>query len=118
MSAVYLMDISKWKSQLRKGLLEFGLLHLVDAKKRVYGLEIISALEQAGLPLTEGTLYPLLSRLHKESLLHAEWETPGSTGHPRKYYSLTTHGRLVLEAMDLEWHSISKTFRDFQGEQS
>ncbi len=112
------MDVSKWKSQLRKGLLEYGLLHLVEAKKRVYGLEIICGLEQAGLPLTEGTLYPLLSRLHKENLLQAEWETPGNTGHPRKYYSLTAHGRRVLRTMDMEWHAISKTFRDFQGEQS
>lgn len=110
------MNVSKWKSQLRKGLLEYGLLHLIRSRKRVYGLEIIEALGTAGLEMTEGTLYPLLSRLHKEKLLTAEWDMQTASGHPRKYYLLTSHGARVLAAMDTEWNSISNTISDFQGD--
>lgn len=110
------VDVSKWKSQLRKGLLEYALLHLIRSRKRVYGLEIIEAITQAGLEMSEGTLYPLLSRLHRQKLLGAEWDMNSASGHPRKYYLLSAHGARVLQAMDSEWKSISNTMSRFQGE--
>lgn len=110
------MDVGKWKLQLRKGLLEYALLHLIRRRRRVYGLEMIEALTDAGLEMTEGTLYPLLSRLYKEKLLTAEWDTKSVSGHPRKYYLLSAHGSRVLDAMDAEWSTIANTMRDFQSQ--
>jgi PadR family transcriptional regulator PadR len=110
------VDISNWKTQLRKGFLEYGLLHAVRARRRAYGLEIIEATRSAGLPLTEGTLYPLISRLNKEGLLKAEWETESMSGHPRKYYLLTPVGHRVLKAMDAEWNNLLKTIHDLRGD--
>jgi len=97
------MDIDKWKSQLRKGLVEFALLQLIRKRGRLYGLEIIEGLNSVGLTLTEGTLYPLLSRLAKEELLKPQWETENVSGHPRKYYSISSKGKKVIENMDHHW---------------
>jgi PadR family transcriptional regulator PadR len=50
-------------SQLRRGVLEFCVLALLRDTER-YAYEIVHALSLAdGLVTTEGTLYPLLSRL-------------------------------------------------------
>lgn len=102
------MDIEKWKSQLRKGLIEFALMNFISQKKRVYGLEIIEGLAGHGILITEGTLYPLLSRLTKEQVLAPKWETENVSGHPRKYYEVTETGKKVLKLMNEHWIEIQE----------
>ena len=52
--------------------------------------------------MSEGTVYPLLSRLKTDGLLESEWvETEG--GHPRKYYRLTAAGRRRAVQMARLW---------------
>lgn len=110
------MDLEKWKSQVRKGMLEYGLLHLVKTKGSLYGLEMIETLAQDGLEITEGTLYPLLNRLTKERILKPKWEMQNISGHPRKYYQLSAQGEKLLQMMDSEWKKISESIKDLKGE--
>ncbi len=94
-------------SQLRRGVLEFCVLALLRDGER-YSFEIVSELGQAdGLVTTEGTLYPLLSRLRKDGVVETTWrESP--SGPPRRYYRLTTAGSAALSAFASEWSQ----FRD------
>src|ERR1700674_6061091 len=85
-------QMDKWEVQLRKGCLELAILASLWPG-RLYGLEILRLLEQdSDLVITEGTVYPLLSRLKAEGLLDSEW-VEAEAGHPRKYYRLTPAGR-------------------------
>ena len=57
------------------------------------------------LDLKEGTIYPILSRLAKEKLVHSEW-VESNQGPPRKYYSLTHSGRAMCEALNEEFRRL------------
>ncbi|MBO7279665.1 MAG: PadR family transcriptional regulator [Bacteroidaceae bacterium] len=101
------MYVENVKSQMRKGMLEYCVMLLLD-KKSYYSSDIIDELERANLIVVEGTLYPLLSRLKKEELLDYEWQESPS-GPPRKYYRLTDAGKAVLAALDENWKLLSGT---------
>ncbi|MCP5464757.1 MAG: helix-turn-helix transcriptional regulator [Deltaproteobacteria bacterium] len=109
------MDIEKWKLQSRKGLIELLLLNLINQKKSIYGLEIIEFLAEAGLDLSEGTLYPLLTRLTKEGTLKPKWVTENTSGHPRKYYELTAAGKNALHSMNDHWQQMIVVFDSVKG---
>src|SRR5579864_8714989 len=82
----------KWEVQLRKGCLELAILAALWGGRR-YGLEVLRRLESdSDLIVSEGTVYPLLSRLKALGLVQSEW-VESDAGHPRKYYALTTAGR-------------------------
>jgi len=98
--------MDKWEIQLRKGCLELAILASLWLG-RLYGLEILRLLEQdSDLVITEGTVYPLLSRLKAEGLLDSEW-VEADAGHPRKYYRLTPAGRRRVVAMGRIWSRFS-----------
>ncbi len=101
------MNIDNAKSQMRKGMLEYCVLLLLD-HNRAYASDIIQQLKEAELLVVEGTLYPLLSRLKKEGLLQYEWEE-SRQGPPRKYYALTDTGEEVLKELDKAWSEIEGT---------
>jgi PadR family transcriptional regulator, regulatory protein PadR len=84
--------VDKWEVQLRKGCLELAILAVLwDGK--LYGLEILRRLESdSDLIVSEGTVYPLLSRLKALGLVRSEW-VESDAGHPRKYYALTPAGK-------------------------
>lgn len=69
-----------------------------------YAYELIEALGQTGLLTTEGTLYPLLSRLRRDGLVKTEWRE-STDGPPRRYYELTAEGRRALTGFRNEWTS-------------
>lgn len=88
-----------WIVQARKGLLDMCILRALAGKER-YGYELVKTLvDVPGLGLTEGTLYPLLSRLRVQGLVTTRLEE-SSEGPARKYYTLTTEGRKVLALME------------------
>ncbi|OIP97553.1 hypothetical protein AUK40_02855 [Candidatus Wirthbacteria bacterium CG2_30_54_11] len=94
-------------TQFKKGLLELAVLKLV-AQKPLYGYDIITQLEKAGLPVVQGTLYPLLTRLRKDELVSYSWEE-SPKGPPRKYYEITPKGQQYLDSQVLEWQKIQKS---------
>lgn len=88
-----------WTVQVRKGLLEVCILNALVEKER-YGYDLVKTLVGIpGLGVTEGTLYPLLSRLRVQGLITARLEE-SSAGPARKYYSLTKEGRKAMAAMN------------------
>jgi PadR family transcriptional regulator, regulatory protein PadR len=100
----------KWEVQLRKGCLELAILAaLWDGK--LYGLEILRHLENGSdLIVSEGTVYPLLSRLKALGLLQSEW-VESDAGHPRKYYQLTAAGKQRAVEMARVWSEFSTSLR-------
>ena len=101
-------DVAQLSTSLRRGTLEFCVLAMVEHEDR-YGTEIVRRLgEERGLAASEGTIYPLLSRLRRVGWLNSKWgESP--SGPPRRYYSLTDDGRAALAHFRIEWVSFRQT---------
>ncbi len=95
------MKIENAKAQMRKGVLEYCILLVLDGKP-LYASNIIQALKEAKLIVVEGTLYPLLTRLKNAGLLTYRWEE-STQGPPRKYYELTDSGREFLGNLENSW---------------
>lgn len=92
---------------MRRGTLQYCVLALLAQEER-YGFDLVRALAQAdGMVTSEGTIYPLLSRLRRDRLVESTWQESPS-GPPRRYYRLTESGRAALEGFRLEW----SRFRD------
>lgn len=88
--------------QLRKGILELVILGTLK-DTRHYGYSLIKRItNNRQISLNEGTIYPILSRLNKEGLVHSEW-VESRQGPPRKYYSLTIKGKETFKALSLEF---------------
>ena len=94
-------------AQMRRGTLQYCVLSLLADEER-YGFDLVRGLaEMDGMVTSEGTIYPLLSRLRRDGLVESTWqESP--TGPPRRYYRLTNAGRAALETFRVEW----RRFRD------
>ena len=93
-------------TQLRKGILELAVLGCLY-HERHYGYSLIKTLVGEGdLDITEGTIYPILSRLSKEELVKAEW-VESNQGPPRKYYSLSAKGEQVFEVLNAEFAKLT-----------
>jgi len=95
------MKIENAKAQMRKGVLEYCILLVLDSKP-LYASDIIQALKEAKMIVVEGTLYPLLTRLKNSGLLAYRWEE-STQGPPRKYYELTDAGRKFLGELEYSW---------------
>ena len=93
--------------QLRKGILELAILGCLH-RERHYGYSLVKNLSGEGhIVLTEGTIYPILSRLAKESLVQSEW-VESSQGPPRKYYSLTFEGKQAFAILSTEFKKLTE----------
>lgn len=94
-----------WTTQLRKGLLELAILNTLGGEA-LYGYDIVRRLgEVDGLVITEGTVYPILSRLKNENYVETYiQESP--EGPPRKYYRLSSGGREELRRMNQHWQRL------------
>ncbi len=93
------MNIDDWKSQIKRGTLDFCIL-LMIRQRPSYGYEIISTLEKYPiLAAKENTIYPLLRRLMKE-----------------EYYSITDKGLEYISAMSQEWNNLLNAINEIKGE--
>lgn len=98
------MNIENTQSQMRKGVLEFCILSVIQ-RGEVYPSDIIEEMKRANLNLLEGTLYPLLTRLKNADLLTYRW-VESSSGPPRKYFSLTEKGAAFYKELDQTWNEM------------
>lgn len=98
------MKIENTKAQMRKGVLEYCILCILESSE-AYPSEIIEKLKEGKLIVVEGTLYPLLTRLKNAGLLKYRWEESKS-GPPRKYYSLTEVGIEFLKELEATWNEL------------
>lgn len=95
------MVASRIATNLRKGVLEYCVLALIREERR-YGVDLSRRLTTAGLIASEGTLYPLLSRMRSSGLVETEW-VESDEGRPRRYYELTDAGRTQLAEFRTVW---------------
>lgn len=94
-----------WTVQVRKGLLELCVLNLLVEQEQ-YGYDLIRrVLEIPGFGITEGTLYPLLSRLRVQGLVETRL-VESNEGPARKYYALTEKGRKTVAVMNAHLQEI------------
>ena len=102
-----------WTTQIRKGLLEFCVLNAIAGERR-YGYDIVRRLREVpGLVISEGTIYPILSRLRRDGLVRTSLEE-SNEGPARKYYELTASGERTRARMNEQWRQILQGVRDLQ----
>jgi PadR family transcriptional regulator PadR len=103
------MNLENVKSQMRKGVLEYCILLILN-REPAYSNDIIRILQETGLLVVEGTLYPLLSRLKNTNMLNYQW-IESTQGPPRKYYALTDLGKAFLVELGIAWEETSNAIR-------
>ena len=109
------MNTKEWKSQIKRGTLEYCILLMIN-QKECYGYELINELEQWPiLSAKESTLYPLLRRLVKEGYCSSFWKESIEGLPPRKYYRITDQGKEVLMQMDIEWENLQNAIDEIKG---
>jgi PadR family transcriptional regulator PadR len=99
------MEPDPFTANLRRGTVEFCVLALVRGQPK-YAAELGAELGELGLLTSEGTLYPLLSRLRREKLVDTSW-VESEAGPPRRYYQLTARGRQTLTAFQQQWRTFT-----------
>ena len=103
------MPLTEKLAPLRKGLLEFVILKIIDTE-RLYVADMLKRLADTEFATQEGTLYPLLGKMRREDLVDYEWQESGS-GPPRKYYKLTANGQAALADLQGYWDTLNHTIR-------
>ena len=99
------MSTNNFKTQIRKGLIEFCVLQIIS-RGEVYTTDIILELQKSKIIVVEGTLYPLLTRLKNADLLSYRW-VESSGGPPRKYFSLTEKGSAFYKDLENTWREMA-----------
>lgn len=97
--------LPKLELELRRGALVLAVLS--QLRDMQYGYSLRQALAERGMPIEEGTLYPLLRRLEKQGLLASEWKI--EDGPPRRYYHLNTAGKKLLAELTHSWNALAAT---------
>ena len=94
--------------QMLKGVLGLLLLQLVSAQED-YGYSLVVRLQEHSFSgLSEGTVYPALTRLESQGLLEARL-VRSTSGPARKYYRPTGAGRTELERATVMWFQLVAT---------
>jgi PadR family transcriptional regulator PadR len=99
------MNIENTQSQMRKGVLEFCILSIIQ-QGEAYPSDIIEKMKAANLHILEGTLYPLLTRLKNADLLSYRW-VESNSGPPRKYFVLTDKGSAFYQELEDTWNELA-----------
>ncbi|GHE64825.1 MULTISPECIES: PadR family transcriptional regulator [Roseivirga] len=98
------MNLENTQVQMRKGILEFCILHIIS-RGEVYASDMLEELTSAKIMVVEGTLYPLLTRLRKAGLVEYKW-VESNSGPPRKYYTITPKGQDFLNQLVNTWQEL------------
>ena len=97
--------LPKLELELRRGALVLAVLS--QLRQAQYGYSLRQALAQRGMPIEEGTLYPLLRRLEGQGVLASEWRI--EDGPPRRYYRLNDAGEALLAELTVTWNALAAT---------
>ncbi len=77
-----------------------------------YGYSLRRFLQERGLEVDEGTLYPLLRRLESQDLLSSEWQL--QEGRKRRVYRLSDTGDSARVAMTEEWQNLNQALKNIK----
>lgn len=95
--------LDKMRGELRRGVLVLAVL--ASLKQPHYGYSLRKQLQDAGIDIDEGTLYPLVRRLAEQGLLDSEWQQAESR--ERRYYQLSALGSELLQQLSEEWQQLN-----------
>lgn len=90
--------------QFKKGVLELCVLSLLT-RRDYYGYELVECISKY-INISEGTIYPLLSRFRKENYV-TTYLKESQEGPPRKYYRITEKGKETYEELLREWEAFT-----------
>lgn len=96
-------QLDKMRLELRRGVLVLAVL--ASLKQPHYGYSLRQKLQQDGIDIDEGTLYPLVRRLAEQELLTSEWRQ--GEGRERRYYQLSELGAQLLGQLTDEWQQLN-----------
>src|SRR5690606_14314457 len=95
--------MEKLRLELRRGVLVLAVL--ASLKQPHYGYSLRKQLQDGGVDIDEGTLYPLIRRLADQELLSSEWRQ--GEGRERRYYQLSELGSQLLAQLTDEWQNLN-----------
>jgi PadR family transcriptional regulator PadR len=81
--------------ELRRGCLTLAVLGQLRSEH--YGYALRKALDERGLEVDEGTLYPLIRRLEAQGLLESEWREESKRR--KRFYRLSADGAIILQKL-------------------
>jgi len=96
-------QLDKMRLELRRGVLVLAVL--ASLKQSHYGYSLRKQLQDRGIEMDEGTLYPLIRRLAEQGLLESEWRQ--GEGRERRYYRLSGPGSELLGQLTGEWRQLN-----------
>ncbi len=97
--------------ELRRGCLVLAVLAQLRAEH--YGYTLKKELNDRGMDIDEGTLYPLLRRLETQGLLVSEWREEDKRN--KRFYRLSDDGARVLEDLLAEWQQLNASVANIVG---
>jgi len=95
--------VEKLRLELRRGALPLAVL--AQLRREHYGYSLRRELNELGLDIDEGTLYPLVRRLETQGLLLSEWRQ--DEARQKRFYRITPLGRQVLALLVGEWQALN-----------
>ncbi|MEO3680378.1 PadR family transcriptional regulator [Rheinheimera fenheensis] len=104
-------QLDKMRLELRRGVLVLAVL--ASLKQPHYGYSLRQQLQQGGIDIDEGTLYPLVRRLAEQELLTSEWRQ--GEGRERRYYQLSELGAQLLGQLTDEWQQLNNALGSLLG---
>lgn len=97
--------------ELRRGCLVLAVL--AQLRTEHYGYTLKKELNDRGMDIDEGTLYPLLRRLEAQGLLVSEWREEDKRN--KRFYRLSADGAQVLEELLAEWQQLNASVETIVG---
>ncbi|MBU2114237.1 MAG: PadR family transcriptional regulator [Gammaproteobacteria bacterium] len=104
-------QLDKMRLELRRGVLVLAVL--ASLKQPHYGYSLRKQLQDGGIDIDEGTLYPLVRRLAEQELLSSEWRQ--GEGRERRYYQLSELGAQLLGQLTDEWQQLNSALGGLLG---
>jgi DNA-binding PadR family transcriptional regulator len=98
--------------ELRRGSLILAVLGALRVER--YGYTLRKTLADAGMPVDEGTLYPLLRRLEAQGLLESQWREEDKR--KKRFYRLSPAGTDIFARLMDEWLQIGQAVSDLHKE--
>jgi PadR family transcriptional regulator len=98
----------KLRLELRRGTLILAVLAALKTER--YGYTLRKVLAEAGLPIDEGALYPMLRRLEEQGLLTSEWREEDKRN--KRFYRISREGGALLSQLAAEWREINNALNN------
>lgn len=98
--------------ELRRGVLMLAVMSQLNEEQ--YGYSLKQSLDERGMEINEGTLYPLLRRLEGQGLLESDWQVVDDA-RPRRYYKMSQDGETVYANLIQEWQALGVVMNELLG---